>query len=341
VKVITADSVSSALAQGLDYILTHGKEELSRNGPVLVAPTPVTTVYTHPWRRVLFSPTRDANPYFHCMESLWLLAGRRDLEFPKKFNSRFGNYSDDGVTVRGSYGYRWRNWFGYDQLKVIIAELCTNPASRRCVLAMWDASELAQHDQQYPLSDAMGDLLENKSNDLPCNTHIYFRVRDGVLDMTVCNRSNDLLWGLAGANAVHMSFLQEYMATMIGIPVGTYFQMSNNYHLYTDILSRKKAEVIIEECKTENRVFKEYVPLVTNPDIFDAELDIFMSSPALLYNYENTFLRNVALPMYAAWDAKRYNLEDAKSIAAQIADDAWRIACVEWLERIEVRRNGK
>ena len=32
------------------------------------------------------------------------------------------------------------------------------------------------------------------------------------LCMTVCNRSNDMLWGAYGANVVHMSMLQEFVA---------------------------------------------------------------------------------------------------------------------------------
>ena len=67
---------------------------------------------------------------------------------------------------------------------------------------MWDAKQDLSH--------------RNESKDLPCNTHVYFSIREGFLDMTVCNRSNDLIWGCCGANAVHMSFLQEYVATMWG-----------------------------------------------------------------------------------------------------------------------------
>ena len=73
--------------------------------------------------------------------------------------------------------------------------------------------------------DAKKDLTHlNISKDLPCNTHVYFSIRDGFLDMTVCNRSNDLIWGCCGANAVHMSYLQEYVAIMCGVDIGFYTQ---------------------------------------------------------------------------------------------------------------------
>ena len=89
-KVINARNVNDALAAGLRYLWAEGIPETSRNGPVLVAPTPVTTVYSHPTERVLLSPTRDANPFFHLMESLWMLAGKNDIALPVQFNKRFG-----------------------------------------------------------------------------------------------------------------------------------------------------------------------------------------------------------------------------------------------------------
>jgi len=136
-KVIEARNVNEAVSLALPYLLEHGIQEQSRNGSVLVAPTPVMTVYHKPCERVLFSATRDANPFFHLMEALWMLAGRNDVTFPVWFNTRFTEYSDDGLTVHGAYGYRWRHWFGFDQLRTLIAELRRNPTSRRAVLSMW------------------------------------------------------------------------------------------------------------------------------------------------------------------------------------------------------------
>ena len=98
----------------------------------------------------------------------------------------------------------------------------THTNDRRAVLEMWDAE---------------GELrMANSCKDHPCNTHIYFNVRDNILDMTVCNRSNDMIWGALGANAVHMSILQEYIASHIGARVGIYTQFSNNLHAYTEVL---------------------------------------------------------------------------------------------------------
>lgn len=225
-KIITVHNVNHALLEGLWWLKVAGAVEDSRNGRVLVAPGPVITETQKPKQRVLFSARRDCNPFFHLLESMWMLAGRNDTASLTKFVARMQEFSDDGVTLNGAYGYRWREHFGYDQLAEIIHELTKNPTTRRCVLTMWDGGSYV----------ADGDLIKATvgSKDVPCNTHIYFRRRDKLLDMTVLCRSNDAVWGAHGANAVHFSVLHEYVALRVGCEVGTMYQVSNNYHMYAD-----------------------------------------------------------------------------------------------------------
>lgn len=42
-------------------------------------PYAISTTYLNSTERVLFDPKRDCNPFFHFMESLWILAGRNDV----------------------------------------------------------------------------------------------------------------------------------------------------------------------------------------------------------------------------------------------------------------------
>src|SRR5437667_129280 len=134
---IKVTNVNQCLSECLQWLLAAGVEENSRNGPVLVSPEPVMVTYTRPQERVLFSPLRDANPFFHLMEALWMLAGRNDVEWPAYFASNMRNYSDDGKIFHGAYGYRWRKAMSFDQLALIARELKANSESRRCVLQMW------------------------------------------------------------------------------------------------------------------------------------------------------------------------------------------------------------
>src|SRR5690606_13885482 len=112
----------------------------SRYGDVLRIPEPVIITYRKPRERVLFNQKRDCNPFFHLYESLWMLAGRNDVASLAYYNKRMPEFSDNGKTFHGAYGYRWRNHFGWDQLRAIVEELRTNSNSRRVVLQMWDAN---------------------------------------------------------------------------------------------------------------------------------------------------------------------------------------------------------
>jgi hypothetical protein len=85
---VTVRNVNEALGQGISWLAgPMGVEEPSRNGPVRVSPYPVVTTYANPAERVLFSPMRDANPFFHLFEALWMLAGRNDLPWLVQFNN--------------------------------------------------------------------------------------------------------------------------------------------------------------------------------------------------------------------------------------------------------------
>ncbi len=337
---LSTRNVNSAVSWGLDYLLRAGIEEPSRNGKVLVAPGPVMTIYNEPRERVLFSPLRDANPFFHLMESLWMLSGRNDIAFPVQFNKRFAEYSDDGKTAWGAYGWRWREFFGYDQLASIVDELRRNPASRRCVLAMWNAMPKSTGESIYDYQTDHDDLHIARSGgkDVPCNTHAYFDCRGGKLNMTVCTRSNDAIWGAYGANAVHFSILQEYMAEQVGVPMGLYRQMSNNFHAYLDVYSREKIAAIADEAGKTNMY--NVWPALTNPyplsstdENFVIDLELFLDKAQVDYS-RKTFFSQIAGPMHGAWFARKNGRPDvAATLLATMPDCDWRFAAIEWMKR--------
>lgn len=326
-EVIQARNVHAALPEGIRLLKLKGVQRESRNGPVLVVPGPVTTVYERPEERVLFWPERDANPFFHLMESLWMLAGRNDVEFVCRFVKTMLNFSDDGRTFNAAYGHRWRHHFGFDQLPMIAEALRANPEDRRQVLQIWDSRR----------------DLGLASKDLPCNTQVYFqRDATGRLDMTVCNRSNDVVWGAYGANAVHFSYLQEYVAHLIGCSVGRYWQISNNFHGYLATMSKVEKLDDKSACIYSTRVnpyesLKTFPLMQTSAKIWHEDLAMFMSGE-LAIGYRDPFFRRVAIPIRAAYEAWKntedgFRFEKASEILQQCKAEDWKLACEEWIER--------
>ncbi len=214
------------------------------------------------------------------------------------------------------------------------------------------------------------------SKDVCCNTHVYFLVELGdcylckgspyageicpnckgkphdvprYLNMTVCNRSNDLIWGLLGANVVHFSFLQEYMAACIGLEVGTYNQMTNNLHVYTNNWEPEKwlkhyHDRTMHDLPviTYEEHVKETVPLVKDPETFDQECAEFIDVD--YRSWSEPFLRDVAYPMCRAFKShKRREYKEALKVVSQVRSDDWRIAATNWIrKRQEVweKKNG-
>lgn len=351
-KSIRARNINEAFHLTLMSLREEGITAQSRNGPVVSFPTPVSIEYTHSDERILFLPERKTNPTFAIVETIWMLAGRNDLSLLTPFNQNMAKYSDDGQTVRGSaYGARWRNWFGRDQLRAVVAEL-QDPTSRRAVLTMWDAE-----------SD-----LNRNSKDLPCNLQILFRVIDDELCMTVTNRSNDMIYGAFNTNVVHFSILHEVIAGALKLGIGSYWQISNNFHLYTDDpLSKfffEDYQINLQEDAYGLGVCQSY-PLaeeIVNFTKFLEECEFFCDRLGVAlartathsgedvsnYLHASTteitsgFLRECVVPMvrsYVRWKYSSHNandLEEANVLADSIDAQDLYLTMTDWLSRRKV-----
>jgi len=356
-QVLEVRNVHDALLRGLELLEVHGITRDSRNGVVREATSPVTTVYHRPQERVLFWEQRDANPFFHFMEGLWMLGGRYDLDYVYQFNKGMKRYSDDGQTLHGAYGWRWRSYFTrhhgktrdfelkdwseqdpdyIDQLGIIIQRLKDDPQDRRSVLQMWD-----------PILD-----LDRDGKDVPCNTTIYFKIdADNRLQMTVCNRSNDIIWGAYGANAVHMSMLQEYMAGALGVSVGKYYQVSDNYHAYKDVFDKlvdkfmgidafdfytMKSLINSNPYLIGDNTITTYPMVNATIEEWDLDLLKFLGRTPFQkgIGYNDPFFADVAEPIQDAW--WHWKLDEHKEAILEIAKceaSDWRKVCWDWFSR--------
>lgn len=332
-RTIHARNVNEAFSIGLRLMQEVEDKCITiapRGAATIEYPEPVATTYAYPVERLLFNSQRHANPFFHLIEALWMLDGRRDVSTLVEFNKRIAQYSDNGTSFHGAYGYRLRT-VPYDQVREVIKLLRNDPDTRRAVLTIWD-----------PVLD-----LNVESLDIPCNDTIFFKLRADRLRMTVACRSNDVIWGAYGANAVQFSILQEYVARCVGVQMGTYTQVSDSFHIYTD-------NPVWQRCRKASCYFCDLyevqnlqtMPLFVSAVRFDHEVTHFLKDlqrPGPSISYFEPLIVNVAWPMVHAWRAwkdtsssiqNRYVLASAHCNNIAAAD--WRLACKMWL--VEARR---
>jgi hypothetical protein len=212
------------------------------------------------------------------------------------------------------------------------------------VLAMWDGK-----------ADPLNGLAGGK--DLCCNLSAIFDASMGHLDMTVTNRSNDIVWGACGANVVHFSLLLEYVAGSLGMPMGSYTQFSTNSHIYNEYPDtkrflkhfRKVAEGLLEDTS------KDYpgvmVPLFNDnvdPDLkkmaIDQDIETLMDCyDQTEFEFETNFFKAVVYPVIRCYNLyKQDKLEQAiHELKNWKVQSDWVIATTSWMERRVHLRNTK
>ncbi len=349
---IVVMNVNHALPAAIRLFTQGGTADIRkvapRGIPTLEAVYPVATTYECACERVLFHPLRDANPFFHFFESLWILAGREDIASLAFFVKRMADFSDDGKIFHGAYGARlFGDWAsdGSTQISNVIAQLKADPDTRRAVAAIWHP----QQDSGYG------------GKDMPCNTMLTFKIREGKLHMTVFCRSNDMTLGAYGANVVQFSTLLEYMAAMLGVPVGTYTQISDSFHVYEadPVWQRLRGadDVLYDAYSTQDKPadWPHVLPrkLVDDASTFDAEVRAFWQylQPFMKYNgallegtefnsFKNSVFDKVAAPLFNAYVLHKFKQEGNVAVGTKALEAVqrceasdWRLAATQWLVR--------
>ena len=220
----THRTASSALPVVLAALLSDGDATTSRNGRTReLSPAVITLDHWDDPVPYITAPGRRASLPAQVAETMWILAGRNDIEWLSLYLPRAAEFSDDGLTWRGGYGPRLRNFgaehhpdgVGVDQLAHVIKLLQDDPNTRRAVIQIYD-----------PVIDAAD------GKDVPCNNWLHFTLRDGELNLLIATRSNDAFWGWSGINAFEWTVLQTLIARILGVTVGQTTFCIGSLHLY-------------------------------------------------------------------------------------------------------------
>lgn len=154
--------------------------------------------------RARLSSTEGRGRLFSALgEFLWYLSGDDTLKFIEYYVPRYGqDNSDDGITTFGAYGPRLLNMRGQNQLENVANLLRSKPRSRRAVIQLFNAEDIAvQH------------------KEIPCTCTIQFLLRDGHLHTISHLRSNDAFLGLPH-DIFSFTMMQELIARRLDADLG-------------------------------------------------------------------------------------------------------------------------
>jgi thymidylate synthase len=209
---IECDSLDTVLYRLYNAIKESGVRNGGTRGETLEM-LGVTLRIRKPRARLSRSENRG-KPFSAIGELLWYLSGSDTLDFIQEYVPAYRDDAVDGV-IQGAYGPRLRRMrAGIDQFDSIERLLTEKPGSRRAVIQLFNAEDIASDHKE-----------------IPCTTTLQFLMRGGKLHMSVTMRSNDAYWGLPH-DVFCFTMIQEMMARRLSADLGEYYQYVGSMHVY-------------------------------------------------------------------------------------------------------------
>jgi thymidylate synthase len=248
--------------QLLKHILDSGVEKKDRTG------TGTISVFGYQMRFDLAQgfpmvTTKKLHLKSIIYELLWFLKGDTNIDYLKENGvSIWDEWADKNGDLGPVYGHQWRSWTGangetYDQIKDVLAQLRTNPDSRRMIVNAWNVADLPK----MALS--------------PCHALFQFYVANGKLSCQLYQRSADTFLGVP-FNIASYALLTMMMAQVSDLEVGEFIHTFGDVHLYNNHLEQAKLQLSRNPYPLPN--------LKINPDVKD--LFNFKFEDFTLENYQ-------------------------------------------------------
>lgn len=176
-------------------------------------------------------------------ELLWFLKGETNIAYLKENGVKIW---DDWATDEGElgpvYGEQWRSWKSpdgevVDQIADLVAQIKTNPDSRRLVVSAWNPALLPD------TSISPRDNAKNGKQALPpCHCLFQFYVLEGRLSCQLYQRSADVFLGVP-FNIASYSLLTLMLAQVTGLKPGHFVHSFGDAHLYSNHLEQARLQL--------------------------------------------------------------------------------------------------
>jgi len=158
-------------------------------------------------------------------ELLWFLQGSTNVAYLREHGvTIWDEWADERGELGPVYGYQWRSWPApdgrhIDQISELIAQLKSNPDSRRLVVSAWNVADIP------------------KMALAPCHALFQFYVAEGRLSCQLYQRSADMFLGVP-FNIASYALLTLMVAQVTGLKPGELVHTLGDAHLYLNHLEQ-------------------------------------------------------------------------------------------------------
>lgn len=163
-------------------------------------------------------------------ELLWFLRGETNVRYLRENGvTIWDEWADEEGNLGRVYGAQWCDWRRPDgsslhQINEVIAQIQSNPDSRRLVVSAWNPGEI------HLMALA------------PCHALFQFYVADGRLSCQLYQRSADLFLGVP-FNIASYSLLTMMVAQVCDLQPGEFIHTFGDLHLYRNHLEQARLQL--------------------------------------------------------------------------------------------------
>jgi thymidylate synthase len=167
-------------------------------------------------------------------ELLWFVRGETNVRSLQEAGvSIWDEWAAPDGELGPVYGKQWRRWEGpdgavVDQLGDVVAEIRSNPTSRRLLVSAWNPSVLPDPSVAPSVNAAAG--LQALP---PCHCLFQFYVAEGKLSCQLYQRSADVFLGVP-FNIASYALLTLAVAQVAGLAPGEFVHTFGDVHLYAN-----------------------------------------------------------------------------------------------------------
>ena len=196
-------------------------------------------------------------------ELLWFLRGESNIRYLRENGvTIWDEWANDRGELGPVYGVQWRNWITadgriLDQVANVVAQIRTNPDSRRLIVSAWNPGDLDR--MALP----------------PCHMMFQFYVHNGFLSCQMYQRSADVFLGLP-FNIASYALLLLMVAQVTDLAPGELILTLGDVHLYNNHV--KQADTLLSR--------EPYPPPRVRLEPGVGDLDDFRADHILLQNYQ-------------------------------------------------------